>query len=99
VFETGLPTRYYLDRSDARWEHLQRSGTQTACRYKGVTTAYWSFAAARDRHDDLAWSSDFPTRQLLPVAGLVAFYNEFVDAVVDGKPEPRPVTHFAKNRY
>jgi hypothetical protein len=36
---------------------------------------------------------------LLPITGLVAFYNEFVDVVVDGKPEPRPITHFAKNRY
>ncbi|MDQ2750243.1 MAG: DUF427 domain-containing protein [Actinomycetota bacterium] len=99
VFETGLPTRYYFDRSDVRWEHLQSSDTQTACPYKGVTSAYWSFVAEDDVHDDLGWSYDFPTRQLLPIAGLVAFYNEFVDVVVDGQPESRPVTHFAKNTH
>ena len=30
-------------------------------------------------HTDLAWAYDFPTRQLLPIAGMIAFYNEKVD--------------------
>jgi len=30
-------------------------------------------------HADIAWTYDFPTRQLLPIAGLIAFYNEHVD--------------------
>jgi uncharacterized protein (DUF427 family) len=47
------------------------------------------------RSTDLAWSYDFPTRQLLPIAGLVAFYNEKVDAFVDGVLQPRPHTHFS----
>jgi uncharacterized protein (DUF427 family) len=98
VFETGLPTRYYLDRSDVRWEHLRPSDTQTACPYKGVTSAYWSFLAGDERHDDIAWSYDFPTRQLLPIAGLVAFYNEFVDVIVDGEPQARPATHFGRQQ-
>jgi uncharacterized protein (DUF427 family) len=45
-------------------------------------------------HADLAWAYDFPTRELLPIAGLVAFYNEQVDILVDGTPIPRPRTHF-----
>ena len=32
---------------------------------------------------------------LLPIAGLVAFYNEHVDTFVDGVEIPRPVTHFS----
>ena len=44
---------------------------------------------------DLAWSYDFPTRQLLPIAGLVAFYNEKVDLTVDGVLLERPATHFS----
>jgi len=44
---------------------------------------------------DLAWSYDFPTRELLPIAGLVAFYNEKVDLFVDGEPLPRPSTPFS----
>jgi uncharacterized protein (DUF427 family) len=45
---------------------------------------------------DLAWTYDFPTRQLLPIAGLVAFYDEQVDTFVDGVEQPRPATHFFK---
>jgi uncharacterized protein (DUF427 family) len=97
VFETGLPTRYYLDRTDVDFEHLAPSDTQTACPYKGVTTGYWSMpvdGVVDEARRDLAWSYDFPTRQLLPIAGLVAFYNEKVDITIDGVLLPRPRTHF-----
>ena len=64
------------------FEHLVPTDTVTACPYKGGTTDYWSVAGRRRRCiADLAWSYDFPTRQLLPIAGLVAFYNEKVDIV------------------
>jgi hypothetical protein len=36
----------------------------------------------------------FPTRQLLPIAGLVAFNNEKTDIDVDGLRLPRARTHF-----
>ena len=42
---------------------------------------------------DVAWAYDFPTRQLLPIAGLVAFYNEKVDIVLAGVRLERPKTH------
>jgi uncharacterized protein (DUF427 family) len=95
VFETGLPTRYYLDPTAVRWEHLLASDTQTGCPYKGRTTGYWSVRAGETVHPDLAWTYDFPTRQLLPIAGLVAFYNEKLDITLDGELLPRPDTHFS----
>jgi uncharacterized protein (DUF427 family) len=95
VFETGLPTRYYLDRTTVDLSHLEPSATETACPYKGRTTAYWSVRIGDTLHEDLAWCYDFPTRQLLPIAGLVAFYNEKVDLVVDGVRIDRPVTTFS----
>jgi len=94
VFETGLPTRFYLDRTAVDFEHLVASDTVTACPYKGRTTGYWSVAVGSGVHPDLAWSYGFPTRQLLPIAGLVAFYDERVDVFVDGEPRHRPSTHF-----
>ena len=36
-------------------------------------------------YSDIAWTYDFPTRQLLPIAGLIAFYNEKVDTFLDGR--------------
>lgn len=94
VFETGLPTRYYFDRSAVDFSHLVPTDTTTACPYKGRTTAYWSVKIAGETHLDLAWAYDFPTRQLLPIAGLVAFYSEKVDVSIDGVQQPQPTTHF-----
>ena len=97
VFETGLPTRYYLDRTHVKLEHMIPSETVTECPYKGTTSEYWSIRVGADVHADLAWAYDFPTRQLLPIAGLIAFYNEKVDVFLDGRQLERPVTHFFKS--
>lgn len=94
VFETGLPTRYYFDRDDVDVSLLRPSETVTSCPYKGRTSGYWSVQTPAGLYPDLAWSYDFPTRQLLPVAGLIAFYNEQVDVAIDGEAQPRPRTHF-----
>ena len=62
-----------------------------------MTSAYWSVRVGGEVHkadQDLAWAYDFPTRQLLPIAGLVAFYNEKTDTDVDGVRLPRARTHF-----
>jgi uncharacterized protein (DUF427 family) len=95
VFETGLPTRHYLDRADVDFSHLRPSETVTACPYKGTTSEYWSVQAGDVLHTDLAWTYDFPTAALLPIAGLVAFYDEKVDVFVDGERLERPTTHFS----
>ncbi|HEX3589211.1 MAG TPA: DUF427 domain-containing protein [Pseudonocardiaceae bacterium] len=95
VFETGLPTRYYFNRTEVDFGHLEPTDTMTACPYKGQTTGYWSVRSGDTLHKDLAWAYDFPTRQLLPIAGLIAFYNEKVDISVDGERLDRPKTHFS----
>jgi uncharacterized protein (DUF427 family) len=95
VFETGLPTRYYLNRTEVDFTHLIPSDTVTACPYKGRTTAYWSVRVGEEIRPDLAWRYDFPTREVSPIAGLIAFYNEKVDIVLDGLALERPQTHFS----
>ncbi|HUA45765.1 MAG TPA: DUF427 domain-containing protein [Solirubrobacteraceae bacterium] len=94
VFETGLPTRYYLDPTAVNFEHLIATDTVTACPYKGVTSGYWSVRTDTGNHPDLAWTYHFPTGAMLPIAGLVSFYNEKVDIHVDGVLLERPKTHF-----
>ena len=96
LFETGLPTRYYLNRTDVDFAHLEPSDTVTECPYKGTTTGYWSARIGDRLHPDVAWTYAFPTREVLPIAGLIAFYNEKVDLFLDGVALERPHTHFSR---
>ena len=92
VFETGLPTRYYFERTSVNFEVLTPSATVTECPYKGRTSAYWTSRIGVTSVPDIAWSYDFPTRALSPIANLVAFYNELTDLTVGGKRLDRPAS-------
>jgi uncharacterized protein (DUF427 family) len=85
VFETGLPTRYYLNRNEVDFTHLVPTDSVTACPYKGTTSGYWTAQLGDTSYPDIAWVYDFPTCQLLPIAGLIAFYDEQVDTFLDGR--------------
>lgn len=95
VFETGLPTRYYLDPLDVRFAFLRPSATRTQCPYKGKVDGYWSAAVGETIVPDVAWRYTYTTPAMTPIAGLVAFLNERVDVSIDGTPQPRPKTHFS----
>ena len=94
LFETGLPTRHYIQRTDVFFAHLEHSDTVTYCPYKGTTSDYWSAVAGGKAHRDIAWSYAYPSAQVLQIAGLVAFYDERVDTFLDGEPVARPRTKF-----
>ena len=94
LFETGLPTRYYIDQTDVAFTHLEPTSTQTLCPYKGVTSGYWSVRTTDTVHTDLAWTYHTPLPAVAPIANMVAFYNEKVDITLDGVALPRPQTHF-----
>ena len=89
LFETGLPVRYYIPREDVDLDALTRSGTVTACAYKGQTSQYWKF---RGDARDVAWSYSSPSPEASAVAGMVCFFNERVDINVDDVVQPRPQT-------
>ena len=44
---------------------------------------------------DLAWTYHYPLPAVAPIAGLVAFYNEKLDIIVDGAALARPKTQFS----
>ncbi|WP_409181392.1 DUF427 domain-containing protein [Amycolatopsis sp. VS8301801F10] len=97
LFETGLPTRYYFNRTEVDFTHLvAEPGMATACPYKGETSGYWSVRVGDVLHEHLAWTYAYPAAAVQPIAGLVAFYNEMVDIEADGELLPRPRTHFSK---
>ncbi|MDH4143796.1 MAG: DUF427 domain-containing protein [Acidimicrobiia bacterium] len=94
LFETGLPPRYYLPKGDVRMDLLTPSSTSTACPYKGWA-GYWDVTVGGTTHRDLVWGYRTPLAESAGVAGLVCFYDEKVDVVVDGAAQPRPVTPFS----
>lgn len=93
LFETGLPVRYYLPKTDVRFEYLTPTGTETACPYKG-TARYWSVDTGQGPHDDVVWGYDTPLRESQEVAGYVAFYNEKLDIYIDDILEEKPESPF-----
>jgi uncharacterized protein (DUF427 family) len=94
LFETDLPTRYYLPREDVHTAVLEPTSSRSLCPYKGIADQYWSVTGRPDAVD-VAWSYTAPAPAVGRVAGLVAFYNEMVDITVDGVPQPRPHSVFS----
>lgn len=86
LFETGLPTRYYLPTEDVRLDLLRPSGTQTACPYKGVAD-YWSLVVGDEVHDDIVWGYPTPLPEVADIAGKLCFFDERVELEVDGVSE------------
>lgn len=91
LFESGLPTRWYLRPEDVRQELLEPSDTATRCPYKGAAR-FFSVRRGGELHRDLAWSYPDPIPENPLIAGLIAFFNERVDLVVDGERLERPFT-------
>jgi uncharacterized protein (DUF427 family) len=83
LFETGLPVRYYLPKTDVRMDLLTPTETASHCPYKGQAS-YWSLALGETLVQDLAWSYRTPLPESQKIAGLVCFYPEKVDLYVDG---------------
>ena len=90
LFETMLPTRYYLPPGDVQVE-LSRSGTRTYCAYKGQAS-YWSAAVGDRVVPDIAWTYQQPRHDAARVHGLIAFFDERLDVIVDGERLERPIT-------
>lgn len=90
VFETGLPTRYYLPKADVRLDLLRPGDLRTRCPYKGVAR-YWTAMVGTERLE-VAWSYPAPIPEAPKIAELIAFYDERVDVTVDGVRQERPRT-------
>jgi len=95
LFETGLPTRYYLPLEDVRADLLQASEFTTQCPYKG-DARYYQIKVKDKLHDQIIWYYPEPVHEAARIKGLVCFANEFVDRIlVDGVEQPRPMTAFS----
>ncbi len=88
LFETSLPTRYYIPKQDVRMDLLEVSGHITECAYKG-RPVHFSVPRLGDAAEHIAWSYENPQPDAEKVKGLIAFYNERVDLEIDGRKVER----------
>lgn len=94
LFETGLIPRLYLPLTDARLDLLQPSETVSHCPYKGEAR-HWSLVLDDGRAvEDVAWTYWSPLPESVKIRGLIAFYDEKLDVVVDGIRQERPERAF-----
>jgi uncharacterized protein (DUF427 family) len=86
VFETGLPTRWYIPTDDVKMDRLSASDTTTVCPYKGVAS-YWSFEGAPGEvaSEDVAWGYAEPLSDGQGLEGHVCFLGDGIVTEVDGQ--------------
>lgn len=84
LHETGLPVRYYLPLGSVNPTVLRHSDLITKCPYKG-DAEYYHLVINGATHENIIWYYRYPTQESLAIAGLVCFYNEKVDILLDGE--------------
>lgn len=94
LFETGLPTRYYIPKVDVRLDLLEDSDLTTRCPYKGIAS-YYSVRAGGQVAENIAWYYPLPIPECPKIENMVCFFNEKVDIYVDGMLEERPKTDWS----
>ena len=98
LFETGLPTRFYLPRQDVRMDLLVPSETSSRCPYKG-TASYYSVRIGDTIAKDMAWYYRFPIPECTKIENMICFFDERVDStVVDGVRLEIPATPWSGKR-
>jgi uncharacterized protein (DUF427 family) len=94
LFETYLPTRYYIPKTDVRMDLLSPTHLASHCPYKGKAR-YWNVAIDEVIHENVVWAYDSPFPESQKILGLVSFYNEKVDIYIDEVIEDRPTSKFS----
>lgn len=95
LFETSLPTRYYIPPEDVRLEYLEPTSHSTRCPYKGIAI-YWTATVRATRLENVVWSYPDPIPESPKLRGLLCFFNERVDLYVDGELQARPRTPWSE---
>lgn len=94
LFETGLPTRYYIPREDVIAELLP-SELETSCPYKG-DSSYHHVRVGAKTFENIVWFYTNPVHESARIKDYLSFYNEKVDAVfIDGVAEEKPKTKWS----
>jgi uncharacterized protein (DUF427 family) len=95
LFETNLPTRYYVPKLDVRLDLLRPSERTTACPYKGIASYFSVAIPGEGIAENIAWVYPNPIPQIPTIQNHLCFFNEHVDIVVDGQLQERPTTSWS----
>ncbi|MDQ0213098.1 DUF427 domain-containing protein [Arthrobacter bambusae] len=87
VYETMIPVRTYLPRTDVDLTLLERSERQSICPYKG-RASYWSVRNGDARGRNVAWSYENTLPDAAQLKDLIAFYDERTDIHTEGEGRP-----------
>jgi uncharacterized protein (DUF427 family) len=85
LYETGLPPRYYLPAADVDAGVLRPSELHTTCPFKG-RASYHSVEIDGVTHSDVIWYYPDPIPEVAQIAGMMSFYPERAQILVDGRP-------------
>ncbi len=89
LFESNLPTRWYMPREDVL-ARLEPSQTTSTCPYKGHASYHSVRLSDGQVLEDLVWYYPDPLLEASALANLVCFYNERVDIELDDEAQERP---------
>lgn len=95
LFESNLPTRWYLPRQDVQAE-LVPSDAITRCGYKGTAGYYSVKLAGGDSVENVVWYYSEPFDEVRRIADRLCFLNEKVDIEIDGELQERPQTGWSR---
>jgi uncharacterized protein (DUF427 family) len=54
------------------------------CPYKGIAE-YYDVVLDGKEYKDIIWYYNYPIQESIQIAGLISFYNEKVEILLDGK--------------
>jgi uncharacterized protein (DUF427 family) len=94
LYETHLPTRYYLPKLDVRLDLLTPTDAHTRCPYKGEAS-YYALTVNGKEYKDFVWYYPAPIPEIPKIEDLLCFYNEKVDIYLDGQLQERPTSPFS----
>ena len=89
LFETSLPTRYYIPHQDVRTDYLTPTESHSICPYKG-TASYYNLTVNNETYEDVVWTYPDPIPESPKIKGLLSFWVEKdkrIQLIVDGEVE------------
>ncbi len=96
LFETGLPVRFYIPKTNIRMGMLEPTSHQTHCPYKGTANYYTVREVSGNKMENLVWFYPFPNEEVFKIKNLAAFFTERLDEVfVDGVKLPEMKTKWS----